>query len=333
MSVLFIGPTRLGDAILVGGVLAWLHDAYPNQPITVACGPSAAMAFEGAPSVAAVHVMHKRSRGGHWFDLWRAARRQRWRHIVDLRRSIVAWLLCADRRSRVPRGRAVEHRVALASRTLGLAPQPPCVWLSDGHREAASALLPDGGPVLAVGPGANWICKMWPVARFLELSRRLIGAGGLLAGGRLLLVGSAAEREVARPLLQAFPSSQVADGFGLDIPTTAAALSRCTLFVGNDSAMMHLAAAAGVRTVGMFGPTRDEHYRPWGPNGHVVRTPESVEELLATRRPGEPDRSLMESLMPDAVLASVIARWPDLDHGSTARANSEVTVDQPPYDR
>lgn len=321
MSVLFIGPTRLGDAILVSGVLGWLHETYPHDPITVACGAPAAMALADAPGVAALHVMLKRRRGGHWIDLWRAARTRRWRCIVDLRRSLISRVLRADRRCIIPRGRAAEHRVELASRAVGLPPQPPRIWLSTQHCRNAMDLLPGDQPVLALGPGANWICKQWPIECFADLASRLLGVGGPLAGGSLFLVGSLAEREIARPILHALPGALVVDGFGLDIPTTAAALSRCTLFIGNDSAMMHLAAAAGIPTVGLFGPTRDEHYGPWGPNGLVVRTPESVEDLLARRRLGDPDSTLMESLTSDAVASAVIARWPHLA-GAAGRAGA-----------
>ncbi len=61
-------------------------------------------------------------------------------------------------------------------------------------------------------------------------------------------------------------------------------LKRCRLMVANDSAMMHLAAASGIPTIGLFGPTKDQHYRPWGENGFVVRTPDSADPLMARLR-------------------------------------------------
>ena len=82
----------------------------------------------------------------------------------------------------------------------------------------------------------------------------------------------------------------------------AAALERASLFVGNDSGPMHLAAAAGAPTLGLFGPSRDEVYAPWGDAAAVVRTPESCDALRARpdydRRAGG---SLMGSLEVDAV--------------------------------
>jgi ADP-heptose:LPS heptosyltransferase len=51
------------------------------------------------------------------------------------------------------------------------------------------------------------------------------------------------------------------------------------LFIGNDSGAMHLAAAAGAPTIGLFGPSDDRLYAPWGPRARVVRGPRDVETI------------------------------------------------------
>ncbi|MDX5365414.1 MAG: glycosyltransferase family 9 protein, partial [Alphaproteobacteria bacterium] len=48
---------------------------------------------------------------------------------------------------------------------------------------------------------------------------------------------------------------------------------------GNDSGLMHLAAAAGAPTIGLFGPTADAIYSPWGPKSVTVRVPRSLDQL------------------------------------------------------
>jgi ADP-heptose:LPS heptosyltransferase len=329
MPQLLIAPTRLGDAILASGVLAWMAETAPEDPITVACGAPAALAFEGAPGVQSIHVMRKRPRAGHWIDLWRAVRGRGWTRVVDLRRSLMSYLIRAEARFVVPHGKAGEHRVTLAARTVGLPPRPPTAWYGDQHSAVAARLLPDDVRTLALGPGANWICKTWPAARFAELAARLVGEAGPLRGARVLLVGGSAERREGRVIVEALPGEQIVDGFGLDIPTTAALLSRCALFVGNDSAMMHLAAATGIRTVGLFGPTRDDLYGPWGPQGLVVRTPESVAALLAEMRQATEARSLMEGLSAAAVGEAIGARWPDLRGAALPERAAAVTEQGP----
>jgi ADP-heptose:LPS heptosyltransferase len=71
VRTLFIGPTRLGDAILVSGILDWLHRDDPRGTVTIACGAPAAMALALAPGLSKMHVMHKRRWSQHWFALWR----------------------------------------------------------------------------------------------------------------------------------------------------------------------------------------------------------------------------------------------------------------------
>jgi len=51
--------------------------------------------------------------------------------------------------------------------------------------------------------------------------------------------------------------------------------------VGNDSGLMHCAAAVGVPTLGLFGPSFPAQYRPWGPRAAYVSTPETFEQLTS----------------------------------------------------
>jgi len=67
----------------------------------------------------------------------------------------------------------------------------------------------------------------------------------------------------------------------VDLLTSYACLRRARLFIGNDSGLMHLAAAAGAPTVGLFGPSDDRRYAPWGPKTRVVRGPRTYEQILA----------------------------------------------------
>ncbi len=107
-------------------------------------------------------------------------------------------------------------------------------------------------------------------------------------------------------MIAALPAGRVIDLVGaVDLPGAAACLQRCRLFVGNDSGLMHLAAAAGTPTLGLFGPSRERRYAPWGPHTAVVRTRESCEELM--RRAGPPgpgQETLMDGLSVEAALAA-----------------------------
>jgi ADP-heptose:LPS heptosyltransferase len=74
---------------------------------------------------------------------------------------------------------------------------------------------------------------------------------------------------MATPVLTALP--QALDLVGkLDLPEVAAVLARAAMFIGNDSGLMHLAAAAGAPTLGLFGPTPSDEYGPAGPKAQAV---------------------------------------------------------------
>ncbi|NQW12169.1 MAG: glycosyltransferase family 9 protein [Alphaproteobacteria bacterium] len=284
MRALFITSTRLGDAVLSTGVLAHLLDRSPDARVTVACGPVAVPLFATVPGVEAVIPMIKGPLGAHWRRLWVRTVGTRWDVVVDLRGSALAWTLRAGERRvfRTPVGD--EHRVDQLRHGLGIAAAiEPRLWLSGADRAAAAALLGDDPrPVLALCPTANWSFKAWPADRFVALIERLTGAGGDLAGARVLVAGGAAERVMAAPVLAAIPEARAIDAIGT-VPLTAlaAALARCRLVVANDSGLMHLAAAAGAPTLGLFGPSQETHYAPRGPMTAWVRSRDSAEALLA----------------------------------------------------
>jgi len=133
----------------------------------------------------------------------------------------------------------------------------------------------------------------------------LTAPGGPLAGGRIAVFGGASSRKRAEPLFAALPAERTIDLMGVHLLIAYECLKRCALFVGNDSGTMHLAAAAGTPTLGLFGPSRETLFGPYGPNGRAIRTPESFEEI--TRAPGYDFRttdSLLRSLSVDTVEAN-----------------------------
>jgi ADP-heptose:LPS heptosyltransferase len=68
---------------------------------------------------------------------------------------------------------------------------------------------------------------------------------------------------MAAPVLAALPGAIDLVG-ALTLPEAAACFRRCALFIGNDSGLMHMAAAAGAPTIGLFGPTDAATYSPAG---------------------------------------------------------------------
>ena len=270
MRILFITSNRLGDAVLSTGLLGHLLRTHPDACITVACGPVAEGVFARMPNRVRTIVLEKRRGGLHWLPLWLAAVRMRWDLVVDIRGSALSWLVPTRRRA-VMRPRSGHKTLHLAA-VLGLAPAPlPVAWTAPEDQEHAAALLPAGAPIVALAPTANWPDKVWPCDRFAAVFRAL--RAGPLPGARVAVFGGPgmAERAMAAPLLATLP--EAIDLVGqLSVPEVAACLARCTLFIGNDSGLMHLAAAAGTPTLGLFGPTDASEYAPSGARTAVVRS-------------------------------------------------------------
>jgi lipopolysaccharide heptosyltransferase III len=303
MRVLFITATRLGDAVLSTGLLDHLLQTHPDIRFTVACGPVAAGLFDRLPGRERTLIVEKRRFDLHWLRLWRQCVGTRWDLAIDLRGSATTWLLPARRRAIMRGGRRPGHRTGHVAAVLGLDPPPsPVVWTAAEDRARAGALLPDGPAWIGLGPTANWSGKVWPAAHFIALFRAL--ASHLPGAVPVVFAGPGeAERAMAAPVLEALPGAVDLCG-RLSLPEVAACLERCTLFVGNDSGLMHLAAAAGAPTLGLFGPSRADEYAPTGRCTAVVAAP------------GQPGSAPIAGLEVDAVLQAAL--WLTLRAGTLA---------------
>jgi ADP-heptose:LPS heptosyltransferase len=311
MRLLFITATRVGDAVLTTGLLEHLRRAHPGVAATVVCGRPSAPLFRSLPGLERLIPIEKRRFGLHYLALWRQLVGRRWDIAADLRRTPLPYLLRVGRQYRAPKlpGR---HRVMEVAAAMNLPqPPPPTLWLSDADRAEAARLVRPGGPVLAVAPAANWVGKQWRAERFARLVERLTAPNGILPNARVAVLAAASERAQAAPVLDAIPVERRIDLVGAaDLPVLGAVLQRAALFVGNDSGLMHLAAAAGAPTLGLFGPSPDCRYAPWGEHAALARTRESYRALVDA--PGFDHRStgtLMDGLSVDDAAAAAETLW------------------------
>jgi lipopolysaccharide export system permease protein len=301
-AILFITSNSLGDAVLSTGILGWLMETHKEARLTVVAGLLHAPLFTMAPGIHTVIPLRKKPWSRHWLDLWLDLRGQQWDLIVDLRNTAVSRLLRARKRIVFPgSAKPIPKSVQLA-RLFGISPPPlPRLWLTPDIQAAgdsllatdrASTLSPLLAPILALAPAANWAGKQWPPERFAALALALTAENGILPHGRIAIFAAHHERAQLAQLYEAlarstFPPGRVIDLVGrTDIALAAACLARAKLFIGNDSGPMHMAAALGVPTLGLFGHSDERVYGPQGPNTAAIRTPESLVELQKLRAPG-----------------------------------------------
>ncbi|MCP1229607.1 glycosyltransferase family 9 protein [Acetobacter indonesiensis] len=272
MRILFITATRLGDAVLSTGLLGHLIRHVPDARFTIVCGPVAAGLFQNLPGLERVIVMEKRKHDLHWLDLWKNCIGQKWDLAIDLRGSAITFFLNTRKRLIMRGGRRPGLRVAHLGQVLKLSPPPlPTVWLNDADQTMANQVLPVSGPLIAIGPTANWTGKIWPTDRYLALWAAV--SKTLPAARPVIFYGPGQqERTLAQPVLEALPNAIDAGGH-FSLTQVAAMLTRCCLYIGNDSGLMHLAAASGTPTLGLFGPSRASEYAPSGPHTAWVVAP------------------------------------------------------------
>ncbi len=146
-------------------------------------------------------------------------------------------------------------------------------WVSPRERAAAQIAVPPAAPLppelqALVRPGfvvlhapSMWPYKQWPLAHF-----RILAAQLLARGVQVVLTGSAAarDRECVAALLELGSEPQLINAAGrLDFNQLAALLEQAALYIGPDTSVSHMAAACGVPTLAIFGPTNPMRWAPW----------------------------------------------------------------------
>jgi heptosyltransferase II len=115
----------------------------------------------------------------------------------------------------------------------------------------------DNRAVVALAPGAVGPSKRWPASGYAALTRRL-----LATGASVWVLGGSAEKALAAEIIG---DTAARDLTGTDLRDAIFALASATAAISNDSGLLHVAAALGVPTVGIFGPTSPWHWAPLNP--------------------------------------------------------------------
>ena len=142
--------------------------------------------------------------------------------------------------------------------------------------------------------------KRWPEASFAEVARVVHDEWGWIP----VLVGSGAEREVVTAERIAARSGGISLAGRTDLPTLVEVLRRARCFVGNDSGPMHVAAACGTPTVGVFGSTSPTWTAPRGEQAVAVG-PAPVTCSPCFRSDCPYDLECLRNLEPATVLAAL----------------------------
>lgn len=146
------------------------------------------------------------------------------------------------------------------------------VPVTEQEKRRAETLLQEKGVgeglLVALHPlsGQTATSRRWSEASFVELGRLLVER----YGAQVLLVGSPEERSMLEKMRERLGAGSFVTAGETTLRGLAALLARVDAFVGNDSGPMHLAAAMGARTVGLFGPNTPLKWGPLGAHNRAV---------------------------------------------------------------
>jgi heptosyltransferase-3 len=281
--VLVVKLGHLGDVLLAAPVVSILKRHAPHAEIDALVYADTAAMLSAHPDLAQLVLID----GAEW-DLMRTLRARRYELLVALSdKPRIAWLarltraryaVSPERPGRpalwrrsfthfypVPPGNS-RHTVEVhldALRALGVDPalHDRRIVLAAGpqaERRIDDLALPER--FIVVHPASRWLFKCWPAARTAELINTLC-----TRGEQVVLTGSpsADERGLVDAVVQGlrFPVLNLAGK--LTLKELAALIARARLFIGVDSAPMHMASAMGTPAVVMFGPSGEVEWAPW----------------------------------------------------------------------
>ena len=313
--VLVIKLDHLGDVLLATPVFSNLRRVYPNAELHALTGTWSRVVLERHPDVNKVIEYNSPAfcRTGQptslreTFKLYRKLRRQKYDLMVDLRSDWrTVWFaflrLTPKRFSRAALQVANKlgfsqfsgiHETTRNLDVLRQADIPTPVQtaifsVTTEDKEWASEFLATyqikrQHPLIAIHPGSPIALKRWIPERYAELADWLIAQ----KRAQILFVG--VEDEI--PIINEIQALMRGESISITGKTTliqlASILHTCIVFIGNDSGPMHLAAAVGTQTIGLYGPGDPTRFGPAGEKCQTIRRKSNCPCLGTTCRFGE----------------------------------------------
>ncbi len=303
-KILVLRYRFIGDTVLTVPFLRNLRAAFPQARIDLMLEPFSGQVIEGCPYVDRIvpfelRTIHRYSRQNErgkvsaYLQYWRMIRQEGYDAAFVLKRSLssalLAWAAGVPRRI----GFATEHRsflltdpvpyrhdqhevenfldclrsvdIPVGSAHLELWPLPGDLQRS--RDRFAETCWKDGDIKVIIHAAASLPAKQWPLERFAAVMRALQARHPV----RFVYTGARADSSLYEEIEKGGPFGGMNLCGTTSLRENIAVYRTCDLFFGVDSGPMHMAAAAGVPVVALFGPTDERKWGPWGA-GHTVIT-------------------------------------------------------------
>ncbi len=337
--ILLIQLGDIGDLVLSIPTLRSLKESYPSAHVTVAARDKAGDLVGLCPwSDDLIKIRGGPPMPGKWalqqFRFFRDLRSRNFDMAIDLRTGTRGGILAFLSGARIRMGfTALEdtwrnrlfthlvyppmnmpmlhmahyHLLLLDRYGLAVNAQWPRLCIDKRHDLEISEILtrekvPLGAPSIAIQPFSLWAYKEWPPDRFRQLTQWILSA----FEGVVLVCGTPHERPRVEQMMAGLPADRVFNLAGRTrISQYAALLARCRLFVGCDSAGVHIAAAVETPTATIYGPTSPQS---WAPREKGHRVIQKAMDCVPCRQKGCRGSGLsqcLENLSVNEVIAEI----------------------------
>jgi predicted lipopolysaccharide heptosyltransferase III len=294
-SILIVRTAYIGDVVMTLPILKGLKERFPQARITFLTSRAAQPILANNPYVAEVIVYDPfwfyKTGLAAWFRFVKTLRRLRFDLVIEARadiRDLALIVFFCKAHYKVSYGigggayllshvvpyPGLSHKVDFH---LHLSSYLGCsvtdidggLYLSAGERHRGEEVLAEKGvigPFIAVHPGSRLFLKRWPLKRCAVLCDQLIDRYQL----PIVFLGAATEVPLVETVQTAMDRSSASLAGLLSLRELAAVLERAKVFICNDSAPMHIAAAMQTSIVAIFGPSKSIETRPYGVSCRVV---------------------------------------------------------------
>ena len=278
-KILVFSFSFIGDAVLSTTVIQPLRAHFQEVHISFLVGPRAFNLFATESNIDAIVVYNNRGKHAGWegrLQLIKTLRFHKYDVVVNLRDSLVARCIGAAhwgmRRGDSNRHAVTRYLEVLRRHDVDVTGARPHLQLTETEQTAAHRFLVEAGQtserlLIGIHPGGNWAYKLWDAKHYAQvasaLAKRLDAAILLFAGpNERRLQAQVAEMMDVPPILVKTDN----------LRQLAALISRCDVYIGNDTGPMHIAAAVDTPVVALFGSTDPIRSGPYGDQHTVVQS-------------------------------------------------------------
>lgn len=308
MNILIIKFASIGDVIHATPAFHAIRIQFPEAHITLMVGEWSRPVVEGNRNIDQIESFSDRDFFGMQplgvWHAWEKLRHTEWDIIVVMQRAfpwvLLARLLPAKQRVGFDRGWnrflltsiAYEerrshhiHRYLELAKQLGATPQgldtefhltakehqfADTFWRERGLDSFPTVIaIPPGG---AVNPKETKMIKRYPLPSYRRVAQEFLRDPHVA----LVAVGSASDHRVGEELCASFRGQAVNLCGKTSLLQLGAVFTRCQLLISHDTGPLHIAAAVGLRTLSLFGPTLPSAHAPLGSIHRVIQSPLAV---------------------------------------------------------